>query len=216
MSDHMRGYEYQGGDGDVGRYDTGTATRLARRAVEAAAPHELPQFPMTAEAFHRSPAKYRLWPVHRDEPLGIGLDVVAALISTAALSAAAQVLNHLAQQSTAQAVDTTRSRLLPRLSRRRTRRAVEPAATPVEVERLSAEQLTRLREVARQAALRWRVPEPQAQAIADGIVAELATLSQERPDAGEPGREGPDAGGPGGEGPDAGGPGEEGPAGAVR
>ncbi|WP_158718950.1 hypothetical protein [Streptomyces globisporus] len=190
----MRGYEYQGRAG-VGRYGGATATRLARRAVEAAAPHELPQFPMTAEAFHRSSAKDRRWPVHRDEPLAIGLDVVAALISTAALSAAVQVLDHLAQQSTAEAVDTTRNRLLPRLLRRRGRRALEsaaePAATPVEGERLTAEQLTRLREVARQTALRWRVPEPQAQAIADGIVAELATLSPETPDVGEPGGEGP-------------------------
>ncbi|SEB84578.1 hypothetical protein [Streptomyces sp. TLI_105] len=191
----MRGYEYQGRGGDVGRYGSATATRLARRAVEAAAPHELPQFPMTAEAFHRSSAKDWMWPVRRDEPLAIGLDVVAALISTAALSAAVQVLDHLAQQSTAEAVDTTRNRLLPRLLRRRARRALEPAAepaaAPVEEERLTAEQLTRLREVAKRAALRWRVPEAQAQAIADGIVAELATLSPERPDAGEPGGEGP-------------------------
>ncbi|MGW8763745.1 hypothetical protein ACWGN5_14705 [Streptomyces sp. NPDC055815] len=180
----MRGDEYQG-------HDSATATRLARRAVELAAPHELPQFPMTAEAFHQSSAQHRLWPVRRDEPLAIGLDVVAALISTAALSAAVQVLGHLAQQSTAEAVDITRNRLLPRMLRRRTRRAVEAPAAPVAAEPLTVEQLTRLREVARQAALRWRVPEPQAQAIADGIIAELATLPPERPDAGEPGGEGP-------------------------
>ncbi|MEF9886726.1 hypothetical protein [Streptomyces sp. P9-A4] len=194
----MRGYEYQGGNGGVGQYDSGTATRLARRAVGAVAPHELPQFPMTAQAFHSSSAKDRSWPVHRDEPLGIGLDVVAALISTAALSAAVQVLDHLVQQSTAHAVDTTRSRLLPRLLRRRTRQALEqaaePATAPAEAERLTAEQLTRLREVATRAALRWRVPEAQARAIADGIVAELATLSQEQQEQQEqqePGGEGP-------------------------
>ncbi|MET9675560.1 hypothetical protein ABZY68_21045 [Streptomyces sp. NPDC006482] len=216
----MRGYEYEGGDGGAGRYDSGTATRLARRAVDAAAPHELPQFPMTAEAFHRTPAKDRLRPVQRDEPLAIGLDVVAALISTAALSAAVQVLDHLAQQSTAQAVDTTRNRLLPRLLRRRTRRAMEAAAeqatTPVEVERLTAEQLTRLREVAMRAALRWRVPEPQARAIADGIVAELATLSQDRPAADEPEAVQPGGEGPAADEPDADEPGGEGPAEAAR
>ncbi|MFI0929970.1 hypothetical protein ACH4TP_39525 [Streptomyces sp. NPDC021012] len=214
----MRGYEYGGGDRDGGRYDIGTATRLARRAVDAAAPHELPQFRMTAEAFHASPAKDRLWPAHRDEPLGIGLDVVAALISTAALSAAVQVLDHIAQQSTADAVDTTRNRLLPRLfRRRRLRRALvptegateepteEPAATPAEAERLTAEQLTLLREVALRAALRWRVPEEQAWAIADGIVAELATLSRERPDAGDRGGEEQGGEGARGEGPAGGG-----------
>ncbi len=36
-------------------YDQTLATRLARRAVEAVAPEELPQFTMTAEAFHRAP-----------------------------------------------------------------------------------------------------------------------------------------------------------------
>ncbi|MFC9590877.1 hypothetical protein ACFTUC_13990 [Streptomyces sp. NPDC056944] len=183
--------------------------------MEAAAPHELPQFPMTAEAFHQSPAKDRLWPVHRDEPLAIGLDVVAALISTAALSAAVQVLDHLAQQSTADAVETTRNRLLPRLLRRRTRtrRSLEPAAGPaaaslepaavsVEPERLTVEQLTRLREVALRAALRWQVPEPQARAIADGITAELATLSEARPHADERNTDARGADEPGGEGPE--------------
>lgn len=220
----MRGYEYGGGDGDGGggRYDIGTANRLARRAVDAVAPHELLQFPMTAEAFHASPANDRLWPAHRDEPLGIGLDVVAALISTAALSAAVQVLDHIAQQSIADAADTTRNRLLPRLFRRRARRALVPteepaeetseapaegpaeapaegpATTPADAERLTAEQLTRLREVALRAALRWQVPEEQAWAIADGIVAELATLSRERPDAGGQGGEGPHGEGPAG------------------
>ncbi|MFE7598416.1 hypothetical protein [Streptomyces sp. NPDC057494] len=176
-----------------------------------AAPHELPQFPMTAEAFHQSPAKDRLWPVHRDEPLAIGLDVVAALISTAALSAAVQVLDHLAQQSTADAVETTRDRLLPRLLRRRTRTrrslepaaaSVDPAAVSAEPERLTVEQLTRLREVALRAALRWQVPEPQARAIADGITAELATLSEARPHADGRDTDAHGADEPGGEGPE--------------
>ncbi|MFD9428762.1 MULTISPECIES: hypothetical protein [unclassified Streptomyces] len=173
------------------------ATGLARRAVELTAPHELAQFPLTADAFHRAPAQARQWPVNRREPLAIGLEAVAMVISTAALAAAVQVLDHLAQQASAHVVDTTRNRLVPRLLRRRTRRDAEPSEGPARVERLTAEQLAQLREVAARAAIRWRVPEQEALAIADGIVAELATLSQEEPGGGAPGRSGRSGSDPG-------------------
>ncbi|MEV7957706.1 hypothetical protein ACIO6T_29090 [Streptomyces sp. NPDC087532] len=160
--------------------DSAVATRLARRAVEAAAPQELAQFAMTAEAFHRAAPHRRLPFGGRDEPLGLGVEAVAALLSTAALAAAVQVLEHLAQQSTERAVDTVRRRAFPRLRRRRP----EVTATVAVPERLSSEQLAQVRQIAMRTAARLRVPEAQAWTIADGIVAELATVA---PDAAPPG-----------------------------
>ncbi|MBP0450805.1 MULTISPECIES: hypothetical protein [unclassified Kitasatospora] len=161
------------------------ATRLARRAVEAVAPQELAQFAMTAEAFHSTPPRKRLQAVRRDEPLGLGLETAAALLSTAALAVAVRVLDHLTERAAGQAADTAERGVRALFRRRR----AEPAAEAVE--RLSAEQLTTVRQVAVDAALRLRVPEEQARTIADGIVAELVTMA--RGPAREAGR-GEDAG----------------------
>ncbi|MGW5611500.1 hypothetical protein ACWEWI_36650 [Streptomyces sp. NPDC003753] len=58
-----------------GHVDTAAVTRLARRAVEVAAPEELPQFAMTAAAFavtrhSRSPARRRPPPCGRTPSVG--------------------------------------------------------------------------------------------------------------------------------------------------
>ncbi|MER6464142.1 hypothetical protein ABT278_27260 [Streptomyces sp. NPDC001228] len=164
------------------KYDHALATRLARRAVEAVAPDELPQFAMTAEAFHRAPPGQRFAVGRRDEPLGLGLETVAALLSATALTAAVQVLDHLAQQAADRTTEAVGRRLRFRFGRRRAA-ATTPAVT---VSPLSAEQLTQVRQVAGQAALRLRVPQEQARAIADAIVAELATVATGPVDPGGP------------------------------
>ncbi|MFJ9351259.1 hypothetical protein [Streptomyces sp. NPDC101237] len=158
-------------------YDQALATRLARRAVEAVAPDELPQFALTAEAFHRAPPSPAFVAGRRDEPLGIGLEAVAALLSATALTAAVQVLDHLAQQAADRTAEAVGRRVRFGFGRRRA------AATPpaVTLRPLSAEQLTQVRQVAGQAALRLRVPQEQAGAIADAIVAELATVAAAGP-----------------------------------
>ncbi|WP_404816073.1 hypothetical protein [Streptomyces thermolineatus] len=165
-------------------YDRAVADRLARRAVEQAAPQELPQFAMTAEAFHSTSPYRRLMVGTRDEPLGLGLETVAALLSAAALAAAVQVLDHISQQAAGRAVETVQRRVLPRFRRRRREAAAGEAAITgaaavgAAVERLSAEQLAEVRLVAVQAAMRLQVSEAQARTIADGIVAELATMAR--------------------------------------
>ncbi|GAA2482724.1 hypothetical protein GCM10010406_18750 [Streptomyces thermolineatus] len=181
-------------------YDRAVADRLARRAVERAAPQELPQFAMTAEAFHSTSPYRRLMVGRRDEPLGLGLETVAALLSAAALAAAVQVLDHISQQAAGRAVETVQRRVLPRFRRRRREAAAGEAAITgaaaagaavagAAVERLSAEQLAEVRLVAVQAAMRLQVSEAQARTIADGIVAELATMTR-----GPSGGDGPEEG----------------------
>ncbi|MFF4579563.1 hypothetical protein [Streptomyces sp. NPDC001389] len=154
------------------------ATRLARRAVERAAPHELPQFEMTALAFHDAPGHRRLGGgARRGEALGLGLETAAALLGTVALTAAVQVLDRLSQQAADQVADTARQGLRGWFRRRRREPGAQPSPVLPSREPLSAHQLAELRHVAYDTALRLRVPEPAAQAIADGIVAELATLT---------------------------------------
>ncbi|MFF5922719.1 hypothetical protein ACFY8C_31015 [Streptomyces flavochromogenes] len=164
----------------TGTYDRELATRLARRAVAMAAPEELPQFELTARAFHSAPEHLRFGGGSRArEPLGLGLETVAALLGTVALAAAVQVLDHWAQQAAGHVADTARHGLLSRL--RRLRRRGEPEEQPVAAlpsrEPLTAAQLAELRRVARETALRLRVSEDAARAIADGIVAELAAAT---------------------------------------
>ncbi|WP_055599830.1 hypothetical protein [Streptomyces aureus] len=177
----------------TGTYDRELATRLARRAVAMAAPEELAQFELTARAFHSVPPHRRFGGGSRaGEPLGLGLETVAALLGTVALAAAVQVLDHMAQQAAGHVVDTTRQGLLSRLRRRRHggEPEQEAAAALPSREPLTAAQLAELRRVARETALRLRVPEDAARAIADGIVAELAAATGE-PD---PGTSGPETG----------------------
>ncbi|WP_395358222.1 hypothetical protein ACHGLA_00910 [Streptomyces sp. YH02] len=165
---------------ETGTYDRELATRLARRAVAEAAPDELAQFELTARAFHSAPEHRRFGGGRRaGEPLGLGLETVSAMLGTVALAAAVQVLAHLAQQAAGHVVDTARQGLLSRL--RRLRRRGEPEQQSVAAlpspEPLTAAQLADLRRVARETALRLRVPEDAARAIADGIVAELAIVT---------------------------------------
>ncbi len=178
-------------------YDRDMATRLARKAVALVAPHELAQFELTAQAFHSAPEHIRAGhAVRRDDPLGFGLETAATLLGTVSLLTAVHVLDHFSQQAAGQMADTARQGLRGRFRRRRR----VPEAAPALPRRapLSAEQLAELRQVARATALRLRVPEAQAQALADGIVAELATAVREST-AGEGSGEAPagSAGGPG-------------------
>ncbi|WP_338498856.1 hypothetical protein [Streptomyces sp. SJL17-4] len=161
----------------TGTYDRELATRLARRAVAEAAPDELAQFELTARAFHSAPEHRRFGGGPRaGEPLGLGLETAAAMLGTVALAAAVQVLAHLAQQAAGHVVDTARHGLLRRL-RRRGEPEQQPVAALPSPEPLTSAQLADLRRVARETALRLRVPEDAARAIADGIVAELAIVT---------------------------------------
>ncbi|WP_151772341.1 hypothetical protein [Streptomyces abyssomicinicus] len=178
-------------------YDKDLATRLARRAVTEAAPHELAQFDITAAAFHAAPEERRVGgAVHRGDPLALGLETAAAMLGTVALAASVQVLTHLGQQAADHVTDTARRGLLRRFGRRRRTEGAEPPRALESRDPLTAEQLAELRRVARDTALRRQVPEAEARAIADGIVAELATAT-----AGEAAGRAPDGPAPEPEGP---------------
>jgi hypothetical protein len=157
--------------------DPRLVTRLAREAVCRAAPDELPQFAVTAEAFLAAPDRVRR-SASRDEPLGLGLDSVAIVISAAALSVTVEVLKHLAQQYSDRLVSTIGRRVHTLLG---TRRSGKKGVTlPV----LDKQQLSRLHALAVSKAIARQVPAEQAALIADGIIAGLS-LPDDLPTADE-------------------------------
>ncbi|MGQ0778780.1 MAG: hypothetical protein ACT4NY_30935 [Pseudonocardiales bacterium] len=142
-------------------------TRLAREAVRRAAPDELPQFAVTAEAFFAAPNRVRR-SVGRDEPLGLGLESVAVLVSTATLSVVIEVLKHLTQHYSDRLVARTGGQVRALLGRRRSGR--QEVVLPV----LDKQQLSKLHALAVSKATARQVPAEQAVLIADGIIAGLS------------------------------------------
>lgn len=140
---------------------------LARRAVSRAAPDELAQFDVTAEAFLDVPKRARKT-ARRDEPLGLGLDSVTVLVSTVALTVTIDVLKHLAEYYSDKVADKVGRSVLGLFGRRRDHSSGR--RRPV----LSPEQLSELHALAVSRAVALQVPAEQAALIADGIVAGLA------------------------------------------
>jgi hypothetical protein len=160
-----------------GEQDPRTVTRLAREAVRRAAPDELPQFSVTAEAFLASPDRVRR-AAGRDEPLGLGLESVTVLTTTAALSVTVEVLKHLAQHYS--------DRLMSRIGRKLgvLLGGKFSGKKDVALPALDKQQLSRLHALAVSKAMARQVPAEQATLIADGIIAGLS-LPDDLPNAGE-------------------------------
>jgi hypothetical protein len=152
-------------------HDGQLVTELARSGVSRAAPDELPQFDVTAQAFLAAPARARRGS-RRDDPLGLGLDSVDVLLSTAALTVTLEVLKHLAEHYSDKLVSKLGQRICATLRRRGTRRSGEPA---LPLPQLDPQQLSELHALAHRKALALQIPDDKAALVADGIIAELAT-----------------------------------------
>jgi hypothetical protein len=150
---------------------------------------ELAQFDVVARAFHRTPRRGRR-ARRRQEPLAFGVEGITAAVTALVLAVAVDVLSQLAR-------DRTR-RTMPRVTAwfRRVvlRRPVplpppdsDPDAEPTTgpMVELTPEQMRTIHRVARRHARRMRVPAATAEAIANGIVAELAMSNG----SGEPSRD---------------------------
>lgn len=140
---------------------------LARSGVARAAPHELPQFEVTARAFlAASPRVTRL--NRRDDPLGLGLESIDVLASTVALSVGIEVLKHLAEHYSDKLTSKVTAKVLAAIGRRRSR------GRETTLPQLSAEQLGELHALAVRKAAALELGNEQATLIADGIVSELS------------------------------------------
>jgi hypothetical protein len=156
---------------------------LARHAVSQTCPEELGLFPATSTAYFADPQRaLRMAKSEpRDDMLGFGVEAAVAVpaITTAALWVAQEVLKWVGSQvrdsleeESATLIDRWVDRLLRLL------RVKRDEVTPSSPEPLTGEQLARVREVARRKALDV-LPEQQAVAVADAVVAGLVLPAEE-------------------------------------
>ncbi|GAA2941578.1 hypothetical protein GCM10010518_30890 [Kitasatospora cinereorecta] len=153
------------------------AVRLARRAVQDVAPDEMPQFAVVSRAYLTASENRRQRAMRKAEPLGLGLEGVAVLVTTAVLAVATQVSDHLAQQLVDRTVGVAEPALRTRWYRWRARLRGGGGANGEPLPALTPEQLAQVRQLAVQSGMRQRLTPPVAQAVADGIIAELATAA---------------------------------------
>lgn len=142
---------------------------LARRAVERAAPEEMPLFRATSEAWLADPSGIRS-ARGRDDMLGFGIEAAAMLVTPVALQVARDVFDfvvaHLrerARDEGEEALDGLVDRVLDRGGHR------DPAVE------LTDEQLVRVRALAVEKARALRLSEAKAELLADSLVGSLAT-----------------------------------------
>ncbi|MGW6686389.1 hypothetical protein [Streptomyces sp. NPDC054961] len=153
---------------------------------------ELEQFDVVAGAFHRAPRRGRRG-ARRDEALGFGMDAVAVAVTTLVLTVVADTLTQLAR-TPAERVATGFSAWVRRHVLRRPDPSRDAPAASGEGDQppLTREQMRRIHRSADHHARRLHIPAAIAQAIADGVVAEL-TLATLAP--GGPAAESRDSGG---------------------
>ncbi len=159
--------------------DQSRVEALAQLAVQELAPDELALFPVAATAYFDDPQ--RAVKAARadagDDVLGIGVEMADALpmISTAALWVAQQVVSLVASEVRA-SVEEEAGGVIRSWVRRVLRRlglGAEAETSPDGAESLTPEQLARVRQVALQRAQEV-LPEKDARAVADAVVAGLA------------------------------------------
>ncbi|WP_216207261.1 hypothetical protein [Amycolatopsis aidingensis] len=140
---------------------------IARPAVAAVAPQELPLFSATCAAYLRDPERALAGRRRRDETLGSGIETIVELVSPIALAVATAVYQQLIDRA-GEAVTRGTGRLFARL-----RRKAIDTSRPVPRTPLSAEQRADLREVAEARARALGLADEQVQllvgAIMDGL-----------------------------------------------
>ncbi|MEU3048056.1 hypothetical protein ABZ705_16320 [Streptomyces sp. NPDC006984] len=137
---------------------------------------ELEQFDMVARAFHATPRRERQRGIRRRDPLGFGLEGIVAAVTALVLAVATDSLSQLAKDRADRSV-TGFASWIRRVVLRRPGPPGEPGTAPEPEENtvpLTAVQMQRIHRIARLHAHRMSIPEQTAEAIANGIIAELA------------------------------------------
>ncbi|GHE11045.1 hypothetical protein [Streptomyces alanosinicus] len=155
--------------------DTSGVDELARGVVQRIAPDEMPQFVAVARSFHAASRSQVRRAARRNEPLGIGADGVTTMLTLAVLYVTSKLADSVLQRF----ADQTATTLIGRM-RGWTRRVVRGGRPSGEGATAAewipgSEQLATIRAVADRKARRLGLTAEQAELVADGIVAELAT-----------------------------------------
>lgn len=145
-------------------------SELARQVVVAAAPAELPLFRATSAAYLHDPESVLAPHGKDDEILGFGVEAAVVLIAPAALQAARSVLEFLV----AQVSEATQSETSDQIRRRVHGLFNRDSAEQPGGIALSRAELARVREIAFDAGRQARLPEREANMVADAMVGRLA------------------------------------------
>jgi hypothetical protein len=142
---------------------------LAREVVAEVSPAELPLFGATAARYHADPAAALATGSHADETLGFGVETVAVLLAPFALDLVKKLFVTLAEKLGEGAADGIVQRVLARFGH-------DPQASAAATEApLTPAQLAIVGDTARTEAAQLALPPEQAEALANAVVAALAT-----------------------------------------
>lgn len=150
--------------------DPDVAIELAHRTLVVVAPEELPLFAVTSEMYRRDPGAVE-GRGDGDEVLGFGAEAITAL-TPVLLAVGSEVARFLLEQVRAVAADETQGTLKAMVHRLLGGPKADGVPEPAP---LTAEQLRRVRAVAFERARRLKLPEEQAQLLADAMVGGLVT-----------------------------------------
>lgn len=142
----------------------------ARDVVREQSPAEVPLFTLTADRYRQDPTATLAAPSSSDEKLGFGVETAVVLVAPFALDLVRRIFERLADKLGEQAADTIAGRI-GRLFRRDDARE----AAAAEPDALTPEQLALIGQTAREEAAELHLPPEQAQALANGVIAALAT-----------------------------------------
>ncbi len=164
--------------------DQSRVEALAQLAVQQTAPDELALFPVAATAYFEDPqrAVKAAKANAGDDVLGIGVEMADAIpmVSTAALWVAQQVVTWIGSEVRASLEEESGGVIRSWVRRvlRRLGMGTDEEKSPDGAESLTPEQLARVRQVALQRAQEV-LPEEEARAVADAVVAGLALPAAE-------------------------------------
>ncbi len=147
--------------------DQGVVEELARQAIGATAPQELPLFNATAKAYFENPPGSVGRAAAKDEKLGFGVVEAAAFLTPYVLEVAKAVFQYLLRELASAAEQDAAHNIVKRLNRLLHREASTD-------ERLTDEQLARVHEVALTTAQRLHLPADQAELLATSVAGTLA------------------------------------------
>jgi hypothetical protein len=137
--------------------------RVARAAVSAHAPDELPLFDPVSAAYHRDPRRVLSDRKRADETLGAGIDTVITYLTPVALAVGSAAYQHLVTKAGDGIVDRG-GKWLGGLFRFRKKRAGATIAAP-----LTEDQLAALDKVARRRAVELGLSDAGAAKLAESL-----------------------------------------------
>lgn len=145
---------------------------LARQVVAEQAPAELPLFNATATRYRQDPVGTLAASSKVDERLGFGVETAVVLLAPFALELVKRIFTQLADKLGDSAADSIAGRVSA-LFRRDPHEGKSPEADVA----LTAEQLALVSQTAREQAAQLKMPTAQADALANAVIAALATRS---------------------------------------